>query len=56
MAVKKTKRKRGLIRIISTAKTGTFYVVNGSKGKKIKKMKYDRKIRRRVMFEEHKMA
>lgn len=54
MASKKKKKK---IRLVSTEGTGVFYVTNkGDKAtEKIKKKKYDWKIRKHVMFEEAKM-
>lgn len=54
MAKGKAKRKRRLIRLVSSEKTGTFFVKNGSKNKKIKLRKYDPKLRKHVMFEEKK--
>ncbi|ETZ05097.1 MULTISPECIES: 50S ribosomal protein L33 [Holospora] len=50
------KKKSNLIRMISTAGTGTFYVTKtGAKKEKLSLKKYDKKIRKHVMFKEHKI-
>ncbi|PPE03673.1 50S ribosomal protein L33 [Holospora curviuscula] len=50
------KKKTNLIRMISEAGTGTFYVTKtGSKKEKLKLKKYDKKVRKHVVFKEHKI-
>lgn len=51
------KKKTNLIRMISEAETGTFYVtkVGSKKGKKLTLKKYDKKVRKHVWFKEHKI-
>ena len=46
------------IKMVSSAKTGYFYVTKKNTKnltEKLKLMKYDPKIRKRVLFEEHKI-
>jgi large subunit ribosomal protein L33 len=50
------KKKSGaLIRLISTEGTGTFYVAKSNTKKTLMLKKYDKKVRRHVMFKEAKM-
>jgi large subunit ribosomal protein L33 len=51
------KKKTNLIRMISQAGTGIFYVtkVGSKKGEKLALKKYDKKVRKHVMFKEHKI-
>ena len=57
MAVAMAKKKTNLIRMISEAGTGIFYVtkVGSKKGGKLALKKYDKKVRKHVMFKEHKI-
>jgi large subunit ribosomal protein L33 len=45
-----------LVRLVSTAKTGTFFVrkANNKDKGKLSMMKYDKKVRKHVLFEEKK--
>jgi large subunit ribosomal protein L33 len=51
------KKKGGLIRMVSSERTGTFYVAKSSakKTESLALRKYDKKVRRHVIFKEAKM-
>lgn len=53
-----SKKKRILIKLVSSMNTGTFYVTRKNKNisqKKLNIKKYDKKIRKRVLFHEVKI-
>ena len=49
------KKKGALIRLVSSAGTGIFYVARSNGTTAINLRKYDKKIRKHVMFKETKM-
>lgn len=50
------KGNRELIRLVSTADTGFFYVTKRKKGRdKLEMKKFDPKVRKHVLFKEQKM-
>lgn len=49
------KKKKNLVRMISSQGTGVFFVAKGIKGKKLELRKYDKKARCHVVFKEAKM-
>ncbi len=51
------KKKRNLVRMVSTGGTGVFFVTYKSSktAEKLVMRKYDKKIRKHVEFKEHKM-
>jgi len=52
------KKGRELIQLVSSAKTGVFYVTKKNKRiskEKLRLMKYDHKVRKHVMFNETKL-
>jgi large subunit ribosomal protein L33 len=49
------KKKGALVRLISTEGSGIFYVAKSNGTKTLNLRKYDKKLRRHVMFKEAKM-
>ncbi len=49
------KKKKNLIKLVSTAGTGEYYTVKNSTSEKLELMKYDKKLRKRVPFKQKKI-
>lgn len=49
------KKKGALVRLISTAGTGVFYVAKSNGTKTLNLRKYDKKVRKHVVFKEARM-